>query len=334
MSKMLRFVVIGCGTVATQYHLPAIGRSRRAQLVGVVDVDERWARDVGRRFGVVSSGADWRPVIGKIDAALIATPNALHADAVEQLVSSGVHVLCEKPLALQAAQARRLFDLAESLGVRLMAAHSRRFSPHLAFLRDLVHAGYLGEEGVLTASLGGPPGSWAARTDFRSRPASAGGGVMMDAGVHLVDLAVSVFSGAPKDIDYWEAISDTSELEEDAELTIDFASGGVARMALSSSHAISGSVTYRSGDDWVATSVNGPSAEFYIPSSRLCRSAGVLQYQPPAAGAYELQLEHFCDCAISDRPFLVTPDEVVRGLELIERCYARRQDTGGSDAAQ
>ena len=333
MNAPLRVMVVGCGLVATEYHLPAIAHSKRARLAAVVDLDAEWARQVGRRFGAPRCGVDWTSLVGEVDAAIVATPNSAHAEAVEAMLTAGIHVLCEKPLAVTAHDARRLYDLSAITGSRLMAAHSRRFSPHLAFLKQLVRDGYLGSRGELTASLGGPPGSWPARTDFRRQKAAAGGGVMLDAGVHLLDLATSLFDGAPEVVHYWEAFGDTPGLEQDAEVTLQFYDG-LARLALSSSHAISGAVTYRSGDRWLSTTVNGPQAEVSVPESRLCRGTGSLQFQPTGEGPYEAQLEHFCECLIEDRPFRVTPEEVVGCLEVIEACYATREQGGedGTDA--
>jgi hypothetical protein len=95
----MRFGVVGCGAISTLYQLPALGRSSDATLVAAVDVDAGHAAAVARRFGATESFTDHRALVGRVDAALVATPNTTHADIACDLLAQGVHVLCEKPLA-------------------------------------------------------------------------------------------------------------------------------------------------------------------------------------------------------------------------------------------
>src|SRR5438046_1314561 len=95
----LRIAVVGAGAVSEIYHLPALKRSRRAVLAAIVDADPARAAAVARRFGVATALRDPYELPGKVDAAIVATPNALHADIACMLLGEGIHVLCEKPLA-------------------------------------------------------------------------------------------------------------------------------------------------------------------------------------------------------------------------------------------
>ena len=318
----LRFAVVGCGAVATQYHLPAIVRSPQARLVAVVDSDLGWAVSVARRFGVGFASADYRDLPGRVDAALIATPNSTHAEISCYLLDHGVHVLCEKPVATTATDARRMFSTAKASSARLMAGQSRRFSPQVQFLRQLFGHGYLDRTGTLTASLGGVYGSWPPRTDFRLKRDLAGGGVMMDLGAHLIDVALWLFDDSPVHVDYYESETREWGIEDDAELILAFRGGGRALLAMSYTHGMRGALTYTGPDGWVKTGVNNNILEFYLDRSRLCRIAGVQQPVLDSTSPYVAQLEHFCTAVRSGEPFLVRSGQVILGLEVIEACYA------------
>lgn len=322
MMDRLRFAVVGCGAVATQYHLPAIVRSPQARLVAVVDSNLGWAKSVARHFGVGFASADYRDLPGRVDAALIATPNLTHAEISCYLLDHGVHVLCEKPVATTATDARRMFSTAEASSARLMAGQSRRFSPQIQFLRQLFWRGYLNKTGTLMASLGEVYGSWPSRTDFRLKRDLAGGGVMMDQGVHLIDMALWLFDDRPVHVDYYETETRDWGIEDDAELTLTFRGGGHALLAMSYTHGMRGTLTYTGPDGWVKAGVNSNIFEFYLDHSRLCRIAGVQEPVLDSTSPYVAQLEHFCASVRSGEPFLVRSDQVILGLEVIEACYA------------
>ncbi len=195
----LRFGVVGCGAIVTVHQLPALRRCRRLDLVAVTDVDAAWAATVARRAGVPASYGDHRALIGKVDAALVATPNTTHADIACELLAHGVHVLCEKPMGTTTAEVDRILATAARSGTRVMAAHCGRFNANAATLRELIADGALGRLREITGGIGGgyDPG----RTDFRRRRSLSGGGVLIDIGIHLIDLALWLTGDTPRAID-------------------------------------------------------------------------------------------------------------------------------------
>ncbi len=130
--KRIRFGVVGCGAVSEIYHVPAIAGASGREPDGV---GRRRTPRARRKWPGGStpptSVADHRQLVGKVDAALIATSNTTHAEIACHLLEQGVHVLCEKPMATTTADAERMFTAAARGGARLMAGHSRRFNPNL-----------------------------------------------------------------------------------------------------------------------------------------------------------------------------------------------------------
>jgi predicted dehydrogenase len=123
-----------------------------------------------------------------IDAVSVALPNFLHRPATVAALDAGKHVLCEKPPALNAAEAREMTDAARRSGKLLAFALQRRFSPAVEAVHEAVVAGELGEvyhaRAVWARTWGVPSGVGAWFTD----PARAGGGALIDIGVHVLDM--------------------------------------------------------------------------------------------------------------------------------------------------
>ena len=322
-NNVIRLAVIGCGAVATAYHIPAIKKVSLLRLSAVVDIDETWVKQVARTYNVPSALADFRQVVGLADAALVATPNASHVEIAAYLLEHGVHVLCEKPLATTASDARLLFDLANRNGTRLMVGQSRRFNPNLTALADLVRQGALGQITNLTAGLGGPIQKWAARTSFRSQRDLAGGGVLMDSGAHLVDLATWLFGESPSEVLCRAEMSPEWNVEMDAEVQLMFPWGGTASLVCSYTHGVDGTVHVQGEAGWAQTSIQPmPELTFYSRTSLVGRRDGVQKVLLPEEDAYWRMHAHFCDCLLTGKPFLVKPEEVIATLQVLDQCYA------------
>ena len=115
--KPLRIAVIGVGYMG-KFHAEKFGASEAAELVAVVDSDASRAKE-----------ADYKPWLGKIDAACVAVPTKFHFQVVKDCLEAGVHVLVEKPMATTLAEADALLDLAAKKSLVLQVGHLQRFNP-------------------------------------------------------------------------------------------------------------------------------------------------------------------------------------------------------------
>jgi predicted dehydrogenase len=203
-----------------------------------------------------------------------------------------------------------------------MAGHSRRFNPNLELLRQLIQRGHLGQVEHLATALGGRYGAWPQRTDFRRSRSLAGGGMMMDLGIHLIDMALWLV-----DRDATVGRYDASDVmgwgvESDAEVTLEFAGGAHASLACSYTHGLNRTLRVRGTEGWAETSVDGfPTVTFFNRRARICRLNGAQQLLCPEADAYTRQLDHFVGAILDDQPFSVALEHVVAGLRVIQECY-------------
>jgi len=188
MSQPVRFALCGTGFIA-RLHAGAIAATDGTQLVAVHNHRPETLAAFTAEHPVALATTDWGELIraveaGQVDAAIVGTPNALHADQAVALMAAGAHVLVEKPMAVSVAEAERMAETADRTGRALLTGHMWRFDPDARWLRDQVAVGALGRV-IRTRSLGvhtwwGPSGWFAQRS-------LAGGGALADMGIHAID---------------------------------------------------------------------------------------------------------------------------------------------------
>jgi len=139
----MRVAVVGAGVMG-RYHANVYAALPDAVLVGVVEPDPRRRADAAERYGCpVYDDLDGLLAAGPLDAASVASPTSTHFDLTRRLLRTGVHVLVEKPVATEVAQARELADLSRALGLVLQVGHITRFFRAVEQLREQVRAPYL-----------------------------------------------------------------------------------------------------------------------------------------------------------------------------------------------
>lgn len=146
MDSKVRVGVIGTTGYAEGVHIRSLASHPRAEIVALCGRDRDRAQEVAARHGISAVFTDYREMIerGNLDAIVIVARDELHHPITMDAIDAGLHVLCEKPLASTAAQAREMYERAEAAGVKHMRFFNLRASPYLRHLRRLVEQGYLG----------------------------------------------------------------------------------------------------------------------------------------------------------------------------------------------
>src|SRR5688572_26948869 len=146
--RTLRAALIGTGTIAFSAHLPAFRKLRdEIELVAVADVRAEAAQTAAETFDIENHYTDYQEMLRRerLDFVDICTPEFLHPEQTEAAAQAGVHVLCEKPMASSVAGADRMIRACETAGVKLMIAHSRRFTGRYMQIRAAIERGEIGE---------------------------------------------------------------------------------------------------------------------------------------------------------------------------------------------
>lgn len=185
----IRVGVIGTGFGA-QVHLPAIAAVAGLEIVALCGRDAARVEKIADAYDIPHVFADYRDLIAcaDVDAVTIALPPALHHPAAIAAIAAGKHVLCEKPMARNANEAREMARMAETSGVTAMLCHELRFVPARARAKQLIDDGYVGTPSLAHLTFLRPVDA-----DARGRSwhwlmdAEAGGGMLGALGAHFVD---------------------------------------------------------------------------------------------------------------------------------------------------
>jgi predicted dehydrogenase len=192
----LKFALIGTGGIAQTY-AQAFQQSSCCELIAVADVREDAARAFAEPFGA-KSFSDYKTLAenSEINAVIISTPPDSHPEIAEFFMNHGVHVLCEKPLCLSVAEAKKMIETAEKTGVTFTMATKFRYCEDVVKAKAILASGALGEivqfENAFTAKVD-------MSRRWNSNKEIAGGGVLIDNGTHSVDI-IRYFLGAIEEV--------------------------------------------------------------------------------------------------------------------------------------
>ncbi len=336
----VRILVAGAGLIGTA-HIKRVLEEPEAALAGIVDPTPA-AEALAGRYGVPWS-AELEPLVAraKPDAAVIATPNALHVPMGLTCIAAGLPILLEKPVADTVAGARSLADAAEKAGVAVLIGHHHRHSPLIAGAKATIAAGKLGRLVAVNAL------TWFLKprdyfdTAWRREP---GGGPVLINLIHLIDDLRSLCG----DIAEVQAMASSAvrgfPVEDTAAIILRFANGALGTVSLSDTAASPWSWELTSGEnkaypqtDQFCILLAGTEGALSVPRLERWRHEGsrgwwspiqATRIAAPEQDPLTLQLRHFCAVARGEAKPLIDARE---GTKTLEATLAVKQaaETGG-----
>jgi predicted dehydrogenase len=191
-SNPVRIAIIGAGAVSDYHHVPGIRIDPRAELVAVCDSSQDLLEQRQKDWGVESVTTDYEAVCAdpNVDAVIIATPNFTHKPMALAAAKNGKHVMCEKPLGLNAGEVRQMYRACRDAGIVHMTAFTYRFAPSMRYIRSLLERGDLGTPRHFRSQrfLDLPETSWG----WRQYKDLAGAGDLFDMTIHRIDFAIGL----------------------------------------------------------------------------------------------------------------------------------------------
>ncbi len=320
MSEPLRFGLVGAGAIAQTY-AQAFADSAEAKAVAVADVRPEAAEALAERLGcAVFSDHEALLEDGSVDAVVVATPPTTHPEICIEAAGRGIPVLCEKPLAVDVASARRMVKAAADAGVLLTMASKFRYVDDVIRAKSIVASGILGEI-ILFEN------TFTSRVDMASRwnadPKRSGGGVLIDNGTHSVDL-IRYFLGPIAEVQAVEGKNVQGLPVEDT-----------VRLFVRSHDGVMGSVDLSwSLNKELETYLNiyGSHGTIQVgwKQSRY-RQSGSSDWVIFGQGydkvqAFRRKLENFCRAVRGEQSLLINADDAIASVEVIEKAYASLKD--------
>jgi UDP-N-acetyl-2-amino-2-deoxyglucuronate dehydrogenase len=334
----VRVGVIGCGRIAHN-HVRALRAIAGVHVVAVMDVELERARDFGRAYGVPHVFGDVEEMLSSgLDAVTVCTPHAAHEAGVLAAARHGIHVLCEKPIAVNLEQADRMIAATAQAGVRFGALFQRRFWPAAVRIRGAIDDGRLGQPitGGVIARLNRDADYYA--EPWRGRWNTEGGGVLMTQAIHHIDLLQWFMGPARRVTARWATLAhrEIIEVEDTACAVVEFASGLATVQAGTTFNPGLGAQVWVSDARGRTVSVMefpegvGYTDVWTIPGEEAFADVYRVEkaFDLPLAEIHAhlvpfhaMQIEDFIDALRNDRDPAVTGREAIKSLEIVLAIY-------------
>jgi 1,5-anhydro-D-fructose reductase (1,5-anhydro-D-mannitol-forming) len=292
---MLNWIVIGIGDIATRRVIPAIQTEPRSRLYGLVTRDPRKAAPYDARIWSTLDEALTDPAV---EAVYVATPVFLHAPQTIQSLGAGKRVLCEKPMAMNEAEARSMVQAAEENRRTLGVAYYRRSYPKVQRAKQLLAAGVIGKPVFAELTSHGWFDEKESQRSWLIDPAQSGGGPLYDVASHRIDV-LNFFFGMPLRVSaQLSNVVHDYAVEDNATVMIQYA-GGVRGMVDVRWHSKVKRDECRirgTEGEMELSPLNGP--DLIYPGGR--------ENLPPHSNLHYPMIENFVDAVLAKAPLLAS----------------------------
>ncbi len=313
---MLNFGLIGAGRIAQAY-AQAFEEVKLARIVAVADIQNEAASTMGEWLSC-RSYASYQAMAAEVplDAVIICTPPATHPEICLFFLQRQVHVLCEKPLSIDSRSAKIMLETAQKRGVKLTMASKFRYVEDVIRAKSIIRSGLLGEIALVE-------NAFTARIDMSSRwnsnPEMSGGGVLIDNGTHSVDL-LRYLLGPIAEVQVVEGKrSQGLAVEETVHLFVRSSSGILGSIDLSWSINKELESYLRIYGTQGTLSVGWKTSKYHQSSSNNWIEFGE-GYDK--INAFRSQIRNFCMAIYGEEALLITPEDALASVEVIEAAYA------------
>ncbi len=316
--RRLRWGVISTSNIGRAAVNPAIQASYNGELVAVASRSGEAAREFAEKSGIPTAYGSYEALLEDegIDAVYNPLPNSLHKEWSIRAAEMGKHILCEKPLALNAAQCREMEAAASANGVKLMEAFMYRFHPRTDRVLEMIRGGTIGELRMIRSSFT----FLLTRTENIRWDPELGGGALMDVGCYCVNVSRTLAGMEPEEVQA-RANWRSTGVDEQMTGTLAFANGVQAQfdcaltMERCEAYEVAGTeghlrvpAAFLPGTDDAIIEEHGGRGERTIHSIE-------------GADEYQLMVEHFADCVLNDLSLRYTAEEAALNMKVIRALY-------------
>ncbi|RXZ84292.1 gfo/Idh/MocA family oxidoreductase [Paenibacillaceae bacterium] len=326
MTNKLNWGVLGCAGIAVRSVIPGMRASETAEVLAIASRDLAKAEETAQKLDIPVAYGSYEALIAdnNIDAVYIPLPNHLHMEWAIRAMEAGKHVLCEKPLALNAAEAERMVGASAKAGVHLAEAFMYRHHPRYTRMKEIIKSGEIGEirgiYGNFTFNNAGDASNVRYRRDW-------GGGSLYDVGCYPISAARMLLEAEPEAATVHALISpEHDNVDMMASGVLEFA-GGVALTFDCGMWA-----AFRNSLEVLGTEgrIEVPSAFVGDPNFYVSTNAGRREEKQETLNQYALQADAFAAAVRGEQPRFA-PSDAVLNMKVIDAClksaYERQRVT-------
>lgn len=345
--EKLKIGIIGVGGIS-ELHISGYLADSRCELTAFCDINEERLKYMGEKYGITRLYTDKDEMLKEcpeLDAVSVCTWNAAHAECTIAALNAGKHVICEKPMAMNAKEALEMKEVAQRNNKLLMIGFVRRYGKDAHVTKDFIDSGDFGEIYYAKATYlrrAGAPGGW-----FGNKQLS-GGGPLIDLGVHVIDLA-RYLAGNPKPVSVYAATfkklgnrsnlkltekygietnNKVFDVEDLATALIRFDNGFVVSVEASFSLNIKNDIGTIQLFGTKAGAILDPELEIFTENNDYLTN---ISFKESTAlsfdGLFESEIKHFIDC-IADGSDCISPaEDGIVLMKILDAAY-RSAETG------
>ena len=330
-----RVGIIGLGMIGTA-HLSALSDCATAEVVAAADVDPIRREHAQSEFVLPTCLSDYRQLLEmpELDFIIVGTPHNSHRTITVDSLNAGKHVIVDKPLASSVTDAQEMISAAERTGRHLFVAHNHRFLPSNRKIRSMIHSGAIGTPFLgMSCFIGdefermNDPNSWKGSL-------ACGGGVLLDNGVHMIDILRSFFGSVEwVSAAAWQGVVKQPAKGEDTGMVqLGFESGAVIELVSTFVARYNGFPV-----DYVGAGIRydfyGDRGSLHFSSKQpvvFCDSEGhhVHEHKDAGFNALLVEDEHFIKCINGEVEPIVTAKDGLEAIRVVEAAY-KSAKTGG-----
>jgi len=325
-NRKIRYAVVGLGHIAQVAVLPAFAHAKRnSTLVAIVSDDRRKLQELATKYKIEQTYSynEYERCLENVDAVYIALPNSMHAEYTIRAAKAGVHVLCEKPMAVTVDECRRMIRACRRHRVKLMIAYRLHFEEINLETVDLIRRGRIGEPKFFNSSF-----SMTVRPGNIRTQADLGGGTLYDIGIYCINAARYLFRSEPTQVSAMSVNSGTQKLSE-----IDESSAGMLRFK---GDRLATFVSSFNAADVAAYRIVGTKGQIHVDPAY--EYAEGLRYELTVNGKkktkkigkrdqFAPEILYFSDCILKDRKVEPSGEEGMQDVRIVQALY-RSAETG------
>jgi predicted dehydrogenase len=316
----IRYAVVGLGHIAQVAVLPAFAHAKRnSTLAAIVSDDPAKRREIAKKYKLehTYTYAQYERCLEEVDAVYIALPNSMHAEYTVRAARAGVHVLCEKPMAVTVDECRRMIGACRKHRVKLMIAYRLHFEEINLKTIDLIRRGRIGDPKFFNSSF-----SMTVRAGNIRTQADLGGGTLYDIGIYCINAARYLFRGEPIEVLAMSVNAGSDKLSE-----IDESSAALLRFT---KDRLAAFVTSFNAADVASYRIVGTKGQIHVDPAY--EYAEGLQYEltvngkktkktTPKRDQFAPELLYFSDCIQKGREPEPSGEEGMQDVRIVQALY-------------
>lgn len=273
----MNIMIIGCGAITQNVHLPAISNIKEINNIFLVDKNVDYMKEISKLYKISNFSTDYNDFISQSDFALLCVPNNLHCKISMDLLEKGLNVLCEKPMAITTEDCDKMINKSKEKNKILKIGHYLRYSLSIKFIKKLIDERHLGAIKSFSGTYGWE-WNWTSKTNFYLDKNLVGGGVLLDSGSHIIDLVLFLLGDCVK-FNYYETtgIYGPDILEDEVNIELKMKEGYWGKICNSRIRTLENNLKIIGEKGFVEINLGSPTkAKLFIRDYKECQSGSAI----------------------------------------------------------